>query len=94
MAPARRLRPDRRARRDAALSRAVVDGKKYEKAKKYEKTRKLANHEEAIRLILKWIEAKFPDIVVGAIGHRVVHGGLNHSAPAIVDRRFSRICGR
>ena len=63
----------------------VVDGKKYEKAKKYEKTRKLANHEQAIRLILGWIETKFPDIVVGAIGHRVVHGGLNHSAPAIVD---------
>jgi len=46
----------------------------------------LADHEEAIRSILRWIEATFPDIVVGAIGHRVVHGGLNHCAPAIVDR--------
>jgi acetate kinase len=55
-------------------------------AEKYEKVENLADHEEAIRSILRWIEATFPDIVVGAIGHRVVHGGLNHCAPAIVDR--------
>ena len=58
----------------------VVDGKKYEKADRSWRITK-----QAIRLILGWIETKFPDIVVGAIGHRVVHGGLNHSAPAIVD---------
>jgi acetate kinase len=58
----------------------VVDGEKYEKKQK------LADHEEAIRLILGWIEGMFPDIVIDAIGHRVVHGGLNHSAPVIVDR--------
>ncbi len=57
----------------------VVGGDKIENADK------VADHEQAIRLILEWVETTFPEITVGAIGHRVVHGGLNHSAPAIVD---------
>jgi acetate kinase len=52
---------------------------------KYENEENLADHEAGVRHILGWIEAMFPDIVVGAIGHRVVHGGLNYCAPAIVD---------
>jgi len=52
----------------------------------YENDENLTSHEAGVRHILGWIEAMFPDIVVGAIGHRVVHGGLNYCAPAIVDR--------
>ncbi len=46
------------------------------------------NHEEAIRAILNWIETRFPDIAVAAIGHRIVHGGLAYAAPAIVDQHM------
>ncbi len=43
------------------------------------------NHKEAIADILNWIERAFPDISIGAIGHRVVHGGLHFGAPIVVD---------
>jgi acetate kinase len=43
------------------------------------------DHETAIRSVLEWIETRFPEIVIGAIGHRIVHGGVNYTAPAIID---------
>lgn len=43
------------------------------------------NHEAAVREILEWIEATFPEFAVAAIGHRVVHGGVKYAAPTIVD---------
>jgi acetate kinase len=58
----------------------VVDGKASE--------RKLAttlNHRQAIAAIFKWVEDFYPAATVSAIGHRVVHGGLRFSAPAIID---------
>ncbi|HXZ16565.1 MAG TPA: acetate/propionate family kinase [Roseiarcus sp.] len=43
------------------------------------------DHASAIRSVFDWVDEAFPEIVVAAIGHRVVHGGLAYSAPAIVD---------
>jgi len=43
------------------------------------------DHEAATHAILEWVETRFPYIALGAIGHRVVHGGLAHSAPALLD---------
>jgi acetate kinase len=44
-----------------------------------------ADHEQAIGVILEWIEQAFPEGLISAIGHRIVHGGLAHAAPAIID---------
>jgi acetate kinase len=44
------------------------------------------DHEQAIRAILDWIETAFDGLAIGAIGHRIVHGGLHYAAPAIVDQ--------
>ncbi len=41
-------------------------------------------HAEALRRILTWRQSAFPDANVVAAGHRVVHGGVNYSAPVIV----------
>jgi acetate kinase len=41
--------------------------------------------ENAIRQILEWIENAFPHAVIRAIGHRVVHGGMDYAAPALID---------
>lgn len=41
-------------------------------------------HRQAIDVILRWVEATIPDARVGAIGHRVVHGGLAFTGPVAV----------
>ncbi|PNG26257.1 acetate/propionate family kinase [Methylocella silvestris] len=41
-------------------------------------------HAEALRRILAWRQSAFPDANVVAAGHRVVHGGVDYSAPVVV----------
>jgi acetate kinase len=41
-------------------------------------------HASALRRILAWRQAAFPDAQVIAAGHRVVHGGIHHAAPVLV----------
>jgi acetate kinase len=41
-------------------------------------------HTNALRRILAWRQAAFPDANVVAAGHRVVHGGLHYDAPVLV----------
>jgi acetate kinase len=43
------------------------------------------DHEAAIELIVDWLEDELaPGSIVG-IGHRIVHGGPNHSKPKLID---------
>jgi len=44
-----------------------------------------ANHEEALRLLLDWLEARHPALALRAVGHRVVHGGADYSQPMLMD---------
>ena len=44
-----------------------------------------ADHGAALQVILARLEALRPDAQVTAIGHRVVHGGPDHSAPIVMD---------
>jgi acetate kinase len=41
-------------------------------------------HTNALRRILAWRQAAFPEANVVAAGHRVVHGGLHYDAPVLV----------
>lgn len=43
------------------------------------------NHEQALRLLFEWLEARHPALVLRAAGHRVVHGGADYSHPVRVD---------
>ena len=45
----------------------------------------LADHEAAVGHLLDWLEASHLAPLVAAAGHRVVHGGADHHAPARVD---------
>jgi acetate kinase len=45
------------------------------------------NHKAGVEHILNWLREAFPEIVINAVGHRVVHGGVNYAAPTIVDDR-------
>jgi len=50
----------------------------------------VADHAAALRTVLGAIAAHFPDDHIVAVGHRVVHGGLAHSAPVMVDDHIQR----
>jgi acetate kinase len=43
------------------------------------------NHEEALGVLLEWIEQHEDGLTLIAVGHRVVHGGQLFSAPVLVD---------
>ena len=43
------------------------------------------NHEEALGVLLEWIEQHEDGLTLIAVGHRVVHGGRLFSAPVLVD---------
>jgi acetate kinase len=47
-----------------------------------------ADHVRAVNAILDWIERRLAGRSVAAIGHRVVHGGPHHAAPALIDDRL------
>ncbi|MGD9544310.1 MAG: acetate/propionate family kinase [Methylocystis sp.] len=43
------------------------------------------DHEAATRAIVDWIGDAFPDINVSAVGHRIVHGGVDYAGPVLLD---------
>lgn len=45
----------------------------------------LADHDDAVARVLASLRAAFPDVRARAIGHRVVHGGPDRDAPALLD---------
>lgn len=45
---------------------------------------KVENHAQALQVLLTWIDSKTQHIELVAIGHRVVHGGIQFEAPIIV----------
>jgi acetate kinase len=46
--------------------------------------RAVADHTGAMRVILDALKGLHPEAKIGAVGHRVVHGGLAHSAPVVL----------
>jgi len=43
-------------------------------------------HDGALSHLFAWLGEALPGIAVCAVGHRVVHGGATHAAPARIDR--------
>ncbi len=44
-----------------------------------------ATHADALKELLTWSRTKFPYLTIVAAGHRVVHGGMQFTAPALVN---------
>lgn len=40
---------------------------------------------DALAVLLAWLKKTYPEIEVEAVGHRVVHGGIDFAAPVLVD---------
>jgi len=45
----------------------------------------VANHEQALKQVLDWLEIRHPGLAFRAAGHRVVHGGADYIHPVRVD---------
>jgi acetate kinase len=43
------------------------------------------DHEAALATLLRWLEERFAEHSLAAVGHRVVHGGRRYSAPVRID---------
>jgi len=43
------------------------------------------DHEEAVRLIIRWLRSDGHELAFDAVGHRVVHGGAEFTAPVLID---------
>ncbi len=43
------------------------------------------SHEDALGVLLEWIEHHEAGVILSAVGHRVVHGGTLYSAPVLID---------
>lgn len=64
--------------------------------KRIERVIKASIHEEALSALLAWLDDEFAGIPLHAAGHRVVHGGVNFSAPVVVTpgtlRELQALC--
>ncbi|WP_194097228.1 acetate/propionate family kinase [Marivivens aquimaris] len=45
----------------------------------------LANHADALATVLKSLKPTLENREIAVVGHRVVHGGLHHDKPALID---------
>ncbi|WP_027157436.1 acetate/propionate family kinase [Methylobacter luteus] len=43
------------------------------------------DHQEALRVLVDWLDAHDDDLQVLAVGHRIVHGGSHYIRPALID---------
>lgn len=41
----------------------------------------------ALAAVIAWLDERFPGLAPAAIGHRVVHGGIDHEGPVAIDDR-------
>jgi acetate kinase len=46
-----------------------------------------ATHEDALAVLLRWLDRHFPRHEVMAAGHRVVHGGAVYREPVLIDAK-------
>ncbi len=44
-----------------------------------------ADHEAALAVLLRWLDERFAEQRVAAVGHRVVHGGTRYASPVPID---------
>src|SRR3989304_1521126 len=49
-----------------------------------EEYRDLADHDEALKALLDWLQHRFNNHFLDAVGHRVVHGGTKYNQPTLI----------
>ncbi len=66
------------------LPEATFVVKGLNKADNFTRTVTAANHTEAVRLLMDWIEERIHRGELTAVGHRLVHGGPKYSEPQLI----------
>jgi len=51
----------------------------------------LIDHHQALNFLLDWLDTHSPNGKIIAVGHRVVHGGPDITAPALIDDQLMQI---
>ena len=49
--------------------------------------RQVHDHASALAAVLEFLEKTFGEVVIEAVGHRIVHGGLSFSEPVVLDEQ-------
>jgi acetate kinase len=49
-----------------------------------EAERDMPDHDAAFKTLMEWLQSRFPDQALDAVGHRVVHGGTRYVEPHFV----------
>ena len=75
---------------DGIFNAPVITVKNSSGEKIHEASDLSVGHDAAISAILQWIESGTQGLEVIACGHRVVHGGVEFSAPVIIDSEILR----
>jgi acetate kinase len=74
---------DRIGQPQAAFQVQGLDG-----AHSISRTTAMPNHAAAANVLFGWIEQELRDTAIAAVGHRIVHGGPNYSAPQAITREM------
>jgi len=59
----------------------VIGGESFEKPLRGE------TQEAAVHFVVEWLDEHFAEGSVKAVGHRIVHGGMDYAAPVVIDDR-------
>jgi len=69
----------------AAAFRARLAAEGSDERHRWDPAKAPANHAQALQWLLEWIGQRVAGRRIAAVGHRVVHGGLRHSRPVLLD---------
>jgi acetate kinase len=76
------------SRHPGALYRGQISGIGSEAQFKVQGTSRalpIQDHQEALRVLLDWLDEHDNDLRVLAVGHRIVHGGSDYIRPVLID---------
>jgi acetate kinase len=79
---------DGSSRHPEALYRGQISGIGSEAQFKVQGTSRalpIQDHQEALRVLLDWLDEHANDLRVLAVGHRIVHGGSDYIRPVLID---------
>jgi acetate kinase len=70
---------------EAAAFRACLVAAGRDERHRWEAADSPADHAQALHWLLEWIGQRITGRRIAAVGHRVVHGGLRHARPVLLD---------
>ena len=76
------------------LPEATFIVKGLNKAENFSREVTAPDHTAAVAVLMDWIDERFEQGELSAVGHRVVHGGPNYSEPQRITKEIIKNCIR